>query len=65
MGYKLADQTNGVCILRIEDTDKGKRGRGRYRYDSRWTKVSLVLNLMRVYVRVEYGPYVQSYRLDI
>ena len=61
---KLADQTGGVCILRIEDTDKKREIEG---------GIDLIINGLEKFgikfdesVRGgEYGPYIQSKRLDI
>ena len=61
---KLANQTNGVCILRIEDTDKTREIEG---------GVELILNgLSEFGIEFDesvnggdYGPYLQSDRVDI
>lgn len=61
---KLADQTGGVCILRVEDTDKEREIEG---------GVDLIIDgLERFGIEFdesvkggEYGPYIQSERLDI
>lgn len=61
---KLANQTNGVCILRIEDTDKTREIEG---------GVDLILNGLSAFgIEFDeslnggnYGPYVQSKRSDI
>jgi glutamyl-tRNA synthetase len=61
---KLANQTNGVCILRIEDTDKTREIEG---------GVDLILNgLSEFGIEFdesvnggEYGPYIQSARAEI
>ena len=61
---KLADQTNGICILRIEDTDKKREIEG---------GVDLIINGLEEFgIKFdesikggEYGPYIQSERKDI
>lgn len=61
---KLADQTDGICILRIEDTDKVREIEG---------GVDLIINGLKEFgikfdesiEKGEYGPYIQSRRLDI
>lgn len=61
---KLADQTNGICILRIEDTDKKREIEG---------GVNLIINGLREFgIKFDesvnagkYGPYIQSERKDI
>jgi len=61
---KLADQTGGVCILRIEDTDKSREIEG---------GIDLMINGLSEFGiefdesvnSGEYGPYIQSERLDI
>ena len=66
---RLADQTNGVCYLRIEDTD-GKR-----EVDD---GINLIINGLKVFAiefdegptseteaKGDYGPYLQSQRKDI
>ena len=64
IGRKLADQTGGVDILRIEDTDKKREVEG---------GIDLIINGLEEFeikfdesVNIgEYGPYIQSERLDI
>jgi glutamyl-tRNA synthetase len=64
IGRKLADQTNGIQILRIEDTDKKREVEG---------GVDLIINGLAEFgiefdesvQKGEYGPYIQSERLDI
>jgi len=61
---KLADQTNGICILRIEDTDKKREIKG---------GVDLIINGLEKFgikfdesvKKGEYGPYIQSERREI
>ncbi len=61
---KLADQTNGICILRIEDTDKKREIEG---------GIDLIINgLEKFGIRFDesvkagkYGPYIQSERREI
>ena len=61
---KLADQTNGICILRIEDTDKKREIEG---------GVDLIINGLEKFgikfdesvKKGEYGPYIQSERREI
>lgn len=61
---KLADQTDGICILRIEDTDKKREIEG---------GIDLIINgLERFGIKFdesvkkgEYGPYIQSERKEI
>ncbi len=61
---KLVDQNGGVCILRIEDTDKKREVEG---------GVKLTLDGLKEFgiefdesiERGDYGPYIQSERLDI
>ena len=61
---KLADQTNGICILRIDDTDKKREIEG---------GVELIIDGLREFgikfdenVKTgKYGPYIQSKRKDI
>ena len=61
---KLVDQKGGVCILRIEDTDKGREIEG---------GVQLIINGLREFgiefdesiEKGEYGPYIQSERLNM
>ncbi len=61
---RLADQTNGVCILRIEDTDKRREVEG---------GVDLIINGLSDFgIKFDesinsgnYGPYLQSEREDI
>jgi len=64
IGRKLADQSNGVCILRIEDTDKKREVQD---------GIDLIIDGLEGFgikfdesVRGgKYGPYIQSERLDI
>ena len=69
VGVKLARQSNGIAILRIEDTDKKRDVEG---------GISLIVNGLKGFgiefdegpinetEQVgEYGPYIQSQRLDI
>ena len=64
IGRKLADQSNGICILRIEDTDKKREVEG---------GVDLIIDGLKGFgiefdesVRKgKYGPYIQSERLEI
>lgn len=69
VGVKLARQSNGIAILRIEDTDKKREVEG---------GISLIVNGLKGFgiefdegpinetEQVgEYGPYIQSQRLDI
>ncbi|MCD4811852.1 glutamate--tRNA ligase [bacterium] len=61
---KLVDQVGGVCILRIEDTDKEREIEG---------GIDVIINGLSEFgiefdesvQGGEYGPYVQSQRLDI
>lgn len=61
---KLVDQSGGICILRIEDTDKVREVEG---------GVDLIINGLREFgiefdesiEKGEYGPYIQSERLEI
>lgn len=61
---KLADQTDGICILRIEDTDKKREIEG---------GVDLIINGLEKFgikfdesiKKGEYGPYIQSERRQI
>jgi glutamyl-tRNA synthetase len=61
---KLADQTNGICILRIEDTDKKREIEG---------GIDLIINGLEKFgikfdesvKKGKYGPYIQSERRDI
>lgn len=61
---KLANQTDGICILRIEDTDKEREIEG---------GVDIIINGLAEFdiefdERINsgnYGPYIQSERLDI
>lgn len=64
IGRKLTDQTHGIYILRIEDTDKKREIEG---------GVDLIINGLKAFGiefdesarQGEYGPYIQSERLDI
>ncbi len=61
---KLVNQNGGVCILRIEDTDKKREVEG---------GVNLILNGLKEFgiefdesiENGDYGPYIQSERLDL
>lgn len=61
---KLVNQNGGVCILRIEDTDKKREVEG---------GVDLILNGLKEFgiefdesiEKGDYGPYIQSERLDL
>ena len=61
---KLADQTDGICILRIEDTDKKREIEG---------GVDLIINGLEKFgikfdesvKKGKYGPYIQGERRDI
>ncbi len=65
IGRKLADQSNGICILRIEDTDKKR--------EVVEGGVDLIIDGLKGFgiefdesVRKgKYGPYIQSERLEI
>lgn len=64
IGRKLADQTGGLEILRIEDTDKKREVEG---------GIDLIINGLSEFgiefdesvYKGEYGPYIQSERLEI
>jgi len=61
---KLANQTNGVCILRIEDTDKEREVEGGTDFlINRLSEFDIDFD-ESVYSG-DYGPYIQSERLDI
>lgn len=66
---KLAHQTNGVFILRIEDTDKTREiENGVEQIIDSLSKYNLVPDegiLSNNEIKGEYGPYMQSQRLDI
>lgn len=65
----LARQTNGISILRIEDTDKGREVEGGVDLIVNGLKefgISFDEGVMGVDKEIgEYGPYMQSKRLDI
>ncbi len=64
VGVKLARQSNGIAILRIEDTDKKREVEG---------GISLIVNGLKGFgiefdesvKKGEYGPYIQSERKEI
>ncbi|MCK9415182.1 MAG: glutamate--tRNA ligase family protein [Candidatus Dojkabacteria bacterium] len=61
---KLADQTNGLCILRIEDTDKEREVEGGTDFlINRLSEFGIQFD--ESVHRGDYGPYIQSERLDI
>lgn len=61
---KLANQTNGVCILRIEDTDKEREVAGGTEFlMNRLSEFDIDFD--ESVHSGDYGPYIQSERLDI